>query len=190
MKKSTFEFNVHDIVEMAMLCALALILDNFLKIPLASTGGSINLAALPLMFIALRHGWFKAFISCGLVYAFLSCLIDGYGFACLFFDYIVAFGSIGFVGVFAKYVNSHFTNKGIFKSYLLVVSSIVLWAVIRFFACSIDSVILYQYTFKAAFVYNFGYVFISALAVCIATCALLPLIIKLNKVFKTSFLKD
>ena len=63
-------------------------------------------------------------------------------------------------------------------------------AVIRFFACCIDSMIIYEYTFKAAAAYNFAYVFISAFAVCIASCALLPLIIKLNKAFKTSYLKD
>ena len=32
MKKGLFGFNVHDIVEIAIMCALAIILDKFLKI--------------------------------------------------------------------------------------------------------------------------------------------------------------
>ena len=34
MDKTTFTFNVRDMVEIAMLCALAIVLDRFLKIPL------------------------------------------------------------------------------------------------------------------------------------------------------------
>ena len=54
--KKTFGFNVHDMVEIAMLVALAIILDQFLKISIGATGGSINLAALPLLIISFRHG--------------------------------------------------------------------------------------------------------------------------------------
>ena len=61
--KKTFGFNVHDIVEIAMLSALSIVLDQFLKIRIGATGGSINLAMLPLLIISLRHGPFKGFIG-------------------------------------------------------------------------------------------------------------------------------
>ena len=40
--KKTFGFNVHDIVEIAMLSALSIVLDQFLKIRIGAPGGSIN----------------------------------------------------------------------------------------------------------------------------------------------------
>ena len=51
MKKATFGFNINDIAEIAILCSLAIVLDQFCKIPLGATGGSINLSMLPLYII-------------------------------------------------------------------------------------------------------------------------------------------
>ena len=59
MKSSFFKFSVRDIAEIAVLCALAVVLDKFGKIPIGSTGGSINISTVPLFIIAFRHGWFK-----------------------------------------------------------------------------------------------------------------------------------
>ena len=101
MKKGLFDFNVHDIVEIAMFVSISLILDNFLKIPLGATGGSINLAMLPLVFLAIRHGWFKAFIAGAFVFGLPSCLIDGYGMVTYPLEYFVTFGSIAIIGVFS-----------------------------------------------------------------------------------------
>ena len=43
MKKETFTFSVRDICEIAIMSALAIVLDRFVKIPIGSTGGSINI---------------------------------------------------------------------------------------------------------------------------------------------------
>lgn len=191
MDKTTFTFNVRDMVEIAMLCALAIVLDRFLKIPLGPTGGSLNLSMVPIFFINLRHGWFKGFIAGGLVYGLITCLLDGYGMACYPLEYFVAFGASAVLGIFARYINNNFDNKkGIIISHLLVVLSVAVWATIRFFAASIDSVILYEYTWEAAFIYNLTYVYFSAIAVAVVTCGLLYLIIKLNKMYPTSYLKN
>ena len=191
MKKNVFTVNVHDMVEIAMLCALAIVLDRFLKIPLGPTGGSINLSMVPIFFINLRHGWFKGFISGGLVYGLITCLLDGYGLVCYPLEYFVAFGSTCILGVFAKYINNCFSSKTkIASSYVLVSVCIVLWATIRLFAASIDSVLIYDYDFKAALIYNFSYVYISAIAVIVLTCSLLYLIVRLNKIYPTSYLKN
>lgn len=191
MDKTTFTFNVRDMVEIAMLCALAIVLDRFLKIPLGPTGGSLNLSMVPIFFINLRHGWFKGFIAGGLVYGLITCLLDGYGMACYPLEYFVAFGASAVLGIFARYINNNFDNKkGIIISHLLVVLSVAVWATIRFFAASIDSVILYEYTWEAAFIYNLTYVYFSAIAVAVVTCGLLYLIVKLNKMYPTSYLKN
>ena len=106
MKKGLFGFNVHDIVEIAMFVAIALVLDNFLKIPLGASGGSINLAVLPLVLLALRHGWFKGFVAGGIIFGFISCLIDAYGLVTYPLEYFVTFGSIAIVGVFSKLITT------------------------------------------------------------------------------------
>ena len=71
MKKGLFEFNVRDIVEIAIFCALAIVLDTFVKIPLGPSG-SINLSMVPILVIALRHGWFKGFVAGGIIFGFIS----------------------------------------------------------------------------------------------------------------------
>ena len=90
MDKKTFTFDVRDMVEIAMLCALAIVLDRFLKIPLGPTGGSLNLSMVPIFFINLRHGWFKGFVAGGLIYGLITCLLDGYGMACYPLEYFMA----------------------------------------------------------------------------------------------------
>lgn len=190
MDKKTFTFDVRDMVEIAMLCALAIVLDRFLKIPLGPTGGSLNLSMVPIFFINLRHGWFKGFVAGGLIYGLITCLLDGYGMACYPLEYFVAFGASGVLGVFARYINNNFdSKKGIVISHLLVIACVAVWATIRFFAASIDSVILYEYTWEAAFIYNLTYVYFSAIAVAVVTCGLLYLIVKLNKMYPTNYLK-
>ena len=190
MDKKTFTFDVRDMVEIAMLCALAIVLDRFLKIPLGPTGGSLNLSMIPIFFINLRHGWFKGFVAGGLIYGLITCLLDGYGMACYPLEYLVAFGASGVLGVFARYINNNFdSKKGIVISHLLVIACVAVWATIRFFAASIDSVILYEYTWEAAFIYNLTYVYFSAIAVAVVTCGLLYLIVKLNKMYPTNYLK-
>lgn len=191
MDKKTFTFDVRDMVEIAMLCALAIVLDRFLKIPLGPTGGSLNLSMVPIFFVNLRHGWFKGFVAGGLIFGLITCLLDGYGMACYPLEYFVAFGASGVLGVFSRYINNNFdSKKGIVISHLLVVACVAIWATIRFFAASIDSVILYEYTWEAAFVYNLPYVYFSAIAVAVVTCGLLYLIVKLNKMYPTNYLKN
>ena len=191
MEKSVFTFKVKDMVEIAMFCALAIVLDRFLKIPLGPTGGSLNLAMVPIMFVNLRHGWFKGFIAGGIIFGFITCLLDGYGLVTYPLEYFVAFGSSALLGLFAKYINNNYNNKkGIFTSYVIVILSISIWATIRFFACCIDSMLIYDYTFKAAAVYNVTYVYFSAIAVAVIILSMLHLIVKLNKSYPTTYLKN
>ena len=191
MKKRIFGFEVQDIAEIAILCALAIICDRFIKIPIASTGGSINLSMAPLYVIALRHGPFKGFIAGGIVFGLITCLFDGYGLLCYPLEYLISFGSVAILGIFGRYINQSFKKdtKNIFICYGILVSSIIVAAVIRFFCASIDSVILWEYSWKAAFTYNISYVFISAGGVLILMCLLFPTIKMLNKVFSTSYLE-
>ena len=100
--------------ECAILVALSTVL-SFLKIWNMPWGGSITLfSMLPVCYISVRHG-----VKWGLGSAFLYSVIQlffgitldgllGWGLtggilvACIFLDYLIAFTSLGFSGVFAK----------------------------------------------------------------------------------------
>ena len=191
MKKVLFDFKVADIVEIAILCSLAIVLDTFVKIPLGPSG-SINLSMVPILVIALRHGWFKTLFAGGLVYGLITCLLDGYGIITYPLDYFLGFGSTAVLGLFAEYINKNYkTNaKNTIICFLFLTVGILSWGTIRFFASSLSSVILYEYTWEAAFTYNLGYVYISCIADLVVLIGLLPLITRLSKIYPTTFTKE
>ena len=191
MKKVLFGFKVADIVEIAILCALAIVLDTFVKIPLGPSG-SINLSMVPILVIALRHGWFKTLFAGGLVYGLITCLLDGYGFITYPLDYFVGFGSTAVLGIFSEYIIKNY-KKDAQKTtvcFILLTLGILSWGVIRFFGSSLSSVLVYQYSWEAAFAYNLGYVFISCIADVVVLCMLLPVIYRLNRAYPTNFIKE
>ena len=193
MKKGLFTFSVRDIVEIAMLCAIAVLFDCFIKIQIESTGGSLNIAMVPLFIIALRHGWFKGFVAGGIVFGLITCAIDGYGFASYPLEYLVAFGAIGIAGIFGNMVNSlmdRSSPKKVAIAYAILIGTVAIVATIRFFAASIDSVILWQYGWGEAFGYNAPYVYFSAIAVGVILCALLPMLKVVNNLYPSNYLKD
>lgn len=186
MKKTTFIFSVHDIVEIAMFIAIAIVLDQFLKIPLGATGGSINLSMVPIFIISLRHGWFKGLIASGIIYGFITCLIDAYGIQTYPFDYLLGFSGTCVLGFFARYIND---NKNFAIKILLVILSVLIWATIRLFASSLSSVLIWDYTWDAALLYNVSYVGFSAIGVAVVLAGLLYPIIRINKLYPTNYLK-
>lgn len=189
VKSNVFRFSIKDIAEISILTALAIILDTFVKIPFALTGGSLNICAVPLIIISLRHGSFKGFIASGLLFGLITCLIDGYGLITYPLEYLVAFGSIGLFGFIAKYVNNHLSDKKL-NIILLLVLFTFLWATIRFFAASIDSHIIYEYDWIASFGYNLTYVYPSAALDLIIVIALVLTTFPAIKKFKTSYLSE
>ena len=171
------------IVEEGILISLALILD-FIKIPIGPTGGSINFQMLPLMIIALRYGPQHGFIAGGIVYGLVSCLIDGYGFACYPFDYLIGFGSVAALGFFRKYIFSedqtNYNKKGLFFIFIGGLLSIL----IRYIGSNVSSIVVYQYSLKAALEYNSFYIPLSGLISIIALMAIYRPLIKINNLHK------
>lgn len=188
--KKALNFTTREITEIAILCALAIVFDTYVKIPVGATGGSINFSMLPLIIICLRHGPFKGFISAAFIYGIITCWLDDYGFQFYPMEYFIAFGSIAITGFTANYVNKkHGTAKSKAFSIVLLFFALTTWAVIRFFANSIDSVIFYDLDFPGAFAYNAPSVFISYIFDFALTILLLPVVIRLNRRFKTPYLK-
>jgi len=176
--KSLFIFSVRDIVEIAIFIALAVVFDTFVKIPVSATGGSVNIATLPLFFIALKKGWFKGFLASGIIFALITCLIDGYGFVCFPLDYFLGFGSIFVLGFFSKLVKLE-DGKVKLKSYLFLSPGVTIAFMLRFIFSTISGVVIYGLDIPGSMLYQITYLLPSYLAVLILINLLLKSILKL-----------
>ena len=152
--------NIRDMVEIAMFSALAIVLDlTFFKIRIGQNGGSISLVMLPLAFMCYRQGFFKGLIGCGIVFGFLSCLIDGYGIVTYPLDYLGAFGSMAIVGLFKTFKFSKFR----FAIQEILLGALFIAAVcLRLFFATLSGIILYSTPFVGSLTYNASYILPSA----------------------------
>ena len=183
------KMSVRDIAEEGMLVSLAFVL-NLITLFKAPTGGSINLQMLPLFLLALRHGPTHGLIAGGIVYGMLTCLTDGYGIQTYPFDYLIGFGSIAVMGafknlVFNKDVMEEDGNKT--KGYILgevfIFVGGLLATFIRFMGSTASSMINYETSFVDSLIYNSMYIPISGAIAIVATMALFPALVMLNKKF-------
>lgn len=178
VNKGLFKLSTHAIAEDGVLIALAFVL-NFVKVPLAASG-SVNLQLLPLFIIALRRGPLHGLVTSGVVYGLLTCLTDGYGLITFPFDYLIGFGSAGFVGIFSKYVLDE--NKNFWARVGVLSGSVVVATFIRLIGGMASSMILYEYGFMKSLAYNIPYICLSGLAALVVLLALYYPLLKLNKI--------
>ena len=170
------------IAEEGVLLALAFVL-NLVKIPIGATGGSINFQMLPLMIIALRHGPAHGFIAGGIVYGLLTCLTDGYGFACYPFDYLIGFGSVALMGLFRKQVFGEDQEGYNLKGLIFIFIGGMLSTFVRYIGSNVSSIVVYEYTLEAALAYNAFYIPLSGLIATVAFMALYAPLIRINKLY-------
>ena len=169
-------FSIADIVEMGMLVAMATAL-NVIRLFRMPTGGSVNFQMLPLFILALRRGPLKGFIGAGIVYGLITCLTDGYGFATFPFDYLLGFGSVALVGVFSPFILKKGLKGYNLKGLLFILIACVLSTFVRFIAGTVSSIVIYNYGFSAAAIYNIGYIGISgAMATAVLMVLYAPLL--------------
>lgn len=167
------------IVEEGVLISLAFVL-NLIKIPIGATGGSINLQMLPLMVIALRHGPHHGFIAGGVIYGLLTCLTDGYGFACYPFDYLIGFGSVAVMGFFKKYIFGKDQTTYNIKGLIFIFISGVLATLVRYIGSNVSSIVVYGLSLKGALEYNAFYIPLSGLVSIVALMAIYGPLLKVN----------
>ena len=152
--------NIRDMVEIAMFSAMAIVLDlTFFKFRIGQNGGSISMVMLPLSFMCVRKGFIKGFIGCGIIFGFLSCLIDGYGIVTYPLDYLGAFGSIAIVGLFKTFKFDRF--KLVIQEVLIAVLFVVA-VTFRLGFATISGMVLYDTPFLGSLGYNAGYILPSA----------------------------
>ena len=183
-KKKSF-FTVKEIVEIALLLALAVVLDiSGIKI------GHAAFNMVPLLIIAYRHGPLKCGLITGVAYALINVAFDAWEVNPVFliFDYILGYGSIALAGFFAKKVFDSQTKH--WKNILWLSLSILVCSAIRISCSSISGIIVYNLTLIESFWANLTiYVGWDCLLALIALIILYPSIILLNKRFPTNFSK-
>ena len=179
---SNENYTTKEIAEEGILISLAFVL-NFIKIPIGATGGSINFQMLPLMIIALRHGTAHGFIAGGIVYGLLTCLTDGYGFACYPFDYLIGFGSVAVMGLFKNQIFGENQKNYNVKGLIFIFVSGAISTLIRYVGSNVSSMVVYGLTLEAALAYNSIYIPLSGLISVAAFMVLYGPLIRINNLY-------
>ncbi len=182
------KFSLRDLLEIAILSALGIVIDviqHFIP-SIGVTGGSIGIATLPLLYVALRHGPLAGFISGGIVYGLITCITDGYGIFLYPFDYMVGFGSVAILGFFKPLI---FGEKDVgynVKGEIFIFVGCMLAALVRFIGSSLSSIVNYGLNLVGAMAYNVIYVFASAGISAVILMALYGPLLRLQKAFPPS----
>ena len=179
---SNYSVTTRQIAEEGILLSMAFVL-NLVKIPVGVTGGSINFQMLPLMIIALRHGPAHGFIAGGIVYGLLTCLTDGYGFACYPFDYLVGFGSVAIMGLFRNQIFGKDQEGYNVKGLIFIFITGTISTAVRYIGSNVSSIVVYDYTLEAALAYNSIYIPLSGLIATVAFMVLYSPLIRINKMY-------
>ncbi len=187
---SNIKYTTRDICEEGILIALAVVLDNFVKIKVQSGGGSVGFAAIPLFIIAIRHGPYKGFVASAVLFGIITCMLDGYGFQTYPFDYFIGFGGYCLVGLFFNLFKIFYKNKKenyaqseFIYSFIAVTIGCLFAMVVRYIGSCASSMILYEYTFVDALIYNSTYIPMTMLINWVAIIILLKPILLINKKF-------
>lgn len=173
---------IRTIAEDGIFIAAAFVL-SYIKIPMQTNGGSVNFQMLPLLIIALRRGPLHGFVASGIVYGLLTCLTDGYGFATYPFDYLIGFGSAGVMGFFSPLILGEEQKSYNLKGIIFIVVAGVISTFVRFVGSTTSSMVIYDYPFDAAVVYNAIYIPVSGGIAIAVLCALYGPFVRLNRMF-------
>lgn len=182
------KFSLRDLLEIAILSALGIVIDviqHFIP-SIGVTGGSIGIATLPLLYVALRHGPLAGFISGGIIYGLITCITDGYGIFLYPFDYMVGFGSVAILGFFKPLI---FGEKNVgynLKGEIFIFVGCLLSGLVRFVGSSLSSIVNYGLNLIGAMAYNVIYVFASAGISAVILMALYGPLLRLQKAFPPS----
>ena len=117
-------------------------------------------------------------------------MLDGYGFQTYPFDYFIGFGGYCLVGLFFNLFKIFYKNKKenyaqseFIYSFIAVTIGCLFAMVVRYIGSCASSMILYEYTFVDALIYNSTYIPMTMLINWVAIIILLKPILLINKKF-------
>ncbi len=156
-------FRLKTLAEGGMLAAIAVILAEFVKIPLMPNGGSVTLGSMiPVFVFSYRHGWKKG-VFLGVVCGALQ-LLFGQKYSLhplsILCDYIIPFGIMGFISLFGRTLPKCIVG-------ILVLSAI------RFVSHTISGMVVFATPFWGSITYNLTYVVPEAIILIILMAVLM-----------------
>lgn len=150
MKKSWL--TIQEMTLMAMLIALALVLDRLIVFQ-QPQGGSINISMVPLIIMVIRFGFWKSVFANAFVYGFIANLWDGYGLLTYPLDYLLALASLS---LFA-WALFHLRSEKFFTRQTALFIGFLSAVFFRFMFHVISGVVLYEVDWVSSFIYNASY---------------------------------
>ncbi len=150
MKNS--QLSIRDIALMGMLVSFAVLFDQVFKFYQQINGGSINLAMVGLVLIALSFSWWKTWLAITIVYGLITSLLDGY-FQYYLFDYFLALSGFIFISFFNQLILTSDKMKGY---WILLVSFIASFS-FRLLFHTISGVLYFEVDVLGSFIYNMTY---------------------------------
>jgi thiamine transporter len=104
---------VRQMALMGMLVAISIVLDAVFKFYQQANGGSINLAMVGLVLIALSFGWWQTWLAITIVFGLLTAVLDGY-IVYYLFDYFFALSGFVVIALMRKTIIATDELKGLF----------------------------------------------------------------------------
>ncbi len=144
--------NIRQMALMGMLVAISIVLDAVFKFYQQANGGSINLAMVGLVLIALSFGWWQTWLATTIIFGLLTAFLDGY-IAYYVFDYFLALSGFVVIALMRKTIIASNELKGLFTlTWTFVVA--FMW---RLLMHVISGVIYFEVDWAGSFAYNISY---------------------------------
>jgi thiamine transporter ThiT len=144
--------SVRQIALMGMLVAISIILDAVFKFYQQANGGSINLAMVGLVLIAMSFGWWQSWLGITIVFGLLTAFLDGY-IAYYLFDYFLALSGFVVIALMRKTIIASNEIEGLFTlTWTFVVA--FSW---RLFMHVISGVLYFEVDWAGSLAYNLTY---------------------------------
>ena len=144
--------SIQEMAKMGMLIAMTIVLDTVFKFFQQVNGGSINLAMVGIVIIALSFNWWKTWLATAVIYGLVVSLIDGW-IQYYLFDYFLALSGFLFISFFRKQILQE--NKSIGFIFLLLAFTVSF--LLRFFFHTVSGVLFFETDIVGSMVYNASY---------------------------------
>jgi len=175
------------IAEMGLSIALFVILQYFsVRLPINVFGGTISLAMVPILVLALLRGPVVG-VVCGILCGLLDITIEPFVLhpVQLVLDYPVAFGLIGLAGLCSPALRNACSHKRASTLVAWMIGGVCMGLLGRFVAATVSGYVFFQSTFPQtmnpwlySMVYNASYMVPSLIATIASVLIIMPILLK------------
>jgi len=151
-KMKNLRLNVRQIALMGMLVSLSMVFDAVFKFYQLANGGSINLAMVGLVLIALSFSWWQSWLAITIIFGGLTAFLDGY-ITYYLFDYFLALS--GFVVI--SWLRKKILLTQELTGFLTLTWTFMVAFLWRFTMHVISGVLYFDVDWAGSFLYNLSY---------------------------------